>query len=67
VVTETGRLDVVVHNAGHMVLGPSEATASAYDELYPDLMEQVAERLGEIAPQDHCSDHVRERRPPERL
>lgn len=36
VVQETGRLDVVVHNAGHMTLGPAEAftteqLAAAYD------------------------------------
>src|ERR1700724_1097876 len=35
VVAEQGRLDVVVHNAGHMVLGPAEAfTTQQLADLY---------------------------------
>jgi NAD(P)-dependent dehydrogenase (short-subunit alcohol dehydrogenase family) len=35
IVTEQGRLDVVVHNAGHMVLGPTEGfTPDQLAELY---------------------------------
>jgi len=35
VIAENGRLDVVVHNAGHMVYGPAEAfTPEQYAELY---------------------------------
>lgn len=35
VIAEAGRLDVVVHNAGHMVLGPSEAfTPDQLAEVY---------------------------------
>jgi len=35
IVTEHGRLDVVVHNAGHMVFGPAEAfTPEQFAELY---------------------------------
>jgi NAD(P)-dependent dehydrogenase (short-subunit alcohol dehydrogenase family) len=35
VVTEAGRLDVVIHNAGHMVLGPAEAfTVEQLAEIY---------------------------------
>lgn len=35
VITETGRINVVVHNAGHMVLGPAEAfTVQQLAEVY---------------------------------
>lgn len=35
VVAEAGRIDVVVHNAGHMVFGPAEAfTPEQYAQLY---------------------------------
>jgi NAD(P)-dependent dehydrogenase (short-subunit alcohol dehydrogenase family) len=35
VVNEAGRIDVVVHNAGHMVFGPAEAfTPEQYADLY---------------------------------
>jgi NAD(P)-dependent dehydrogenase (short-subunit alcohol dehydrogenase family) len=35
IVEENGRLDVIVHNAGHMVFGPAEAfTAEQFAELY---------------------------------
>ena len=35
IITENGRLDVVVHNAGHMVFGPAEAfTPEQLAELY---------------------------------
>ena len=35
IVAENGRLDVVIHNAGHMVFGPAEAfTAEQLAELY---------------------------------
>src|SRR6266403_1430176 len=35
IVTAHGRLDVVIHNAGHMVFGPAEAfTPEQFTELY---------------------------------
>ena len=35
IINETGRLDAIVHNAGHMVFGPAEAfTPEQYAELY---------------------------------
>jgi NAD(P)-dependent dehydrogenase (short-subunit alcohol dehydrogenase family) len=37
VIFEAGRLDVLVHNAGHMAFGPAEAfTAEQYAQLYDD-------------------------------
>src|SRR4051812_4201755 len=44
-----GRLDVVVHNAGHMVFGPAEAfTAEQYAQLY-DVNVLGTQRLNRIA------------------
>ena len=35
IIEENGRLDVIVHNAGHMVFGPAEAfTPEQFAELY---------------------------------
>jgi NAD(P)-dependent dehydrogenase (short-subunit alcohol dehydrogenase family) len=35
VIADTGRLDIIVHNAGHMVFGPAEAfTPEQYAQLY---------------------------------
>lgn len=35
IVADSGRIDVIVHNAGHMVMGPSEAfTPEQFAELY---------------------------------
>jgi NAD(P)-dependent dehydrogenase (short-subunit alcohol dehydrogenase family) len=34
IVEQDGRLDVVVHNAGHMVFGPAEAFTPEFAELY---------------------------------
>jgi NAD(P)-dependent dehydrogenase (short-subunit alcohol dehydrogenase family) len=35
IIAECGRLDIVIHNAGHMVFGPAEAfTTEQYAELY---------------------------------
>jgi NADP-dependent 3-hydroxy acid dehydrogenase YdfG len=35
IISENGRIDVVVHNAGHMVFGPAEAfTPEQFAQLY---------------------------------
>jgi hypothetical protein len=43
IVDRDGRLDVLVHNAGHMVFGPAEAfTADQYAQLYNVAMDSLA-------------------------
>lgn len=57
VLSEQGRIDVVVHNAGHMVLGPAEAfTVEQYAELY-DTNVLSTQRLNRAV-----LPHMRERR-----
>jgi NAD(P)-dependent dehydrogenase (short-subunit alcohol dehydrogenase family) len=49
VVADAGRLDVLVHNAGHMVFGPAEAfTAEQYAHLY-DVNVLGAQRVNRAA------------------
>ena len=49
IVIETGRLDVVIHNAGHMVFGPAEAfTPEQLAELY-DINVLSTQRLNRAA------------------
>ena len=49
IIAENGRLDVIVHNAGHMVLGPAEAfTPQQYAELY-DINVLGAQRVNRAA------------------
>lgn len=58
ILEETGRLDVVVHNAGHMVFGPTEAfTAEQLAELY-DVNVLSAQRVNRAAlPQLRMQKH----------
>jgi len=49
IITDAGRLDVLVHNAGHMVFGPAEAfTAEQYALLY-DVNVLGAQRVNRAA------------------
>src|ERR1700722_16489897 len=49
VIADTGRLDVIVHNAGHMVFGPAEAfTPDQYIEQY-DVNVLGAQRVNRAA------------------
>jgi NAD(P)-dependent dehydrogenase (short-subunit alcohol dehydrogenase family) len=49
VLTEAGRLDTIVHNAGHMVVGPAEAfTAEQYMQQY-DVNVLGAQRVNRVA------------------
>jgi NAD(P)-dependent dehydrogenase (short-subunit alcohol dehydrogenase family) len=49
IIDEHGRIDVIVHNAGHMVFGPAEAfTPAQLDELY-DINVLSAQRVNRAA------------------
>ena len=49
IVTENGRLDVLIHNAGHMVFGPAEAfTPEQFAQLY-DINVLSTQRVNRIA------------------
>jgi NAD(P)-dependent dehydrogenase (short-subunit alcohol dehydrogenase family) len=49
IVADNGRLDVVIHNAGHMVFGPAEAfTPEQFAELY-DINVLSAQRVNRAA------------------
>src|ERR1700722_12475463 len=49
IIAETGRLDVIVHNAGHMSFGPAEAfTPEQYAELF-DVNELSTQRVNRAA------------------
>jgi len=57
ILTEQGRLDVIVHNAGHMVFGPAEAfTPEQYAQLF-DVNVLGTQRVNRAA-----LPHLRERR-----
>ena len=57
VMTEQGRIDVLIHNAGHMVFGPAEAfTPEQYAELY-DVNVLSTQRVNRAV-----LPHMRERR-----
>ncbi|GAB2483724.1 SDR family oxidoreductase [Jatrophihabitans fulvus] len=57
VIEQTGRLDVVVHNAGHMVLGPAEAFTPEQLAAVYDVNVLSAQRLNRAA-----LPHLRARR-----
>ncbi|TPL03604.1 SDR family oxidoreductase [Mesorhizobium sp. B2-4-14] len=49
IIADNGRLDVIVHNAGHMVFGPAEAfTPEQYAELY-DINVLSTQRINRVA------------------
>ncbi|MGW0819335.1 SDR family NAD(P)-dependent oxidoreductase [Streptomyces viridiviolaceus] len=57
---ERGRLDMVVHNAGHMVLGAAEAfTVEQFADLY-DVNVLGAQRVNRAAPCRSCVSRTRD-------